>query len=86
MNMENNLPHFGFCTNGELCILCTLHHFAKSLRNYLEQLHNNKTWVFFAGTHIYDHPIYQTLTQQLLKKMRKQKRLTTTKSNAGTKC
>ena len=37
----------------------------------------------FAGTHTYDHPIYQT---QLLKKMRKQKRLTTAKSNAGTKC
>ena len=40
----------------------------------------------FAGTHTYDHPTYQTLAQQLLKKMRKQKRLTTTKSNAGTKC
>ena len=87
MNKENNFPHFGLCTNRELCILCTLHHFAKSLRNYLEQLHNHKTWgLFFDATHTYDHPIYQILTQQLLTKMRKQKRLTTRKSNAGTKC
>ena len=49
MNKENNFPHFGLCTNRELCILCTLHHFAKSLRNYLEQLHNNKTWVFLPA-------------------------------------
>ena len=48
MNKENNFPRFGLCTNGELCILCTLHHFAKSLRNYLEQLHNNKTWGLFC--------------------------------------
>ena len=85
MNKENNFPHFGLCTNRELCILCTLHHFAKSLRNYLEQLHNNKTWGLFCR-HPYIYPIYQTLTQKLIKKMRKQKRLTTTKSNAGTKC
>ena len=63
MNKENNFPRFGLCTNGELCILCTLHHFAKSLRNYLEQLHNNKTWGLFLPAPI--HMIIQSIKHSL---------------------